>query len=249
MSVHNSVFSESILFWYQSCLQEVMSSHLITARAPRPDRLTVVSSTEQILIGPEVDQVHQSLATLWTFEAGGMPQGAMVTCALSMDSWSVLGNLTLATSTPLEDRGWKWKKVMYQTTETIQRGLRNFQSCKKHFLTKRGRAGRDWYFIQGDIKESETLTYSDFVLSFVPLVEPAAAAVLRLVEPWFPWSRASFLLLLLRSLASFAVLWVAASLRAPPSLGKATSPTPNTSCLYCFTNSSMEEICKKTKEK
>lgn len=134
MSVHNSVFSESILFWYQSCLQEVMSSHLITARAPRPDRLTVVSSAEQLLIGPEVDQVHQSLATLWTFEAGGMPQGAMVTCALSMDSWSVLGNLTLATSTPLEDRGWKWKKVMYQTTETIQRGLEELSVLLKNIF-------------------------------------------------------------------------------------------------------------------
>lgn len=131
------MIQQSILFWYQSCLQEVKSSHLITARAPRPDRLTVVSSAEQLLIGPEVDQVHQSLATLWTSEAGGMPQGAMVTCMLSMDSWSVLGNLTLAASTPLEDRGWKWKKVMYQTTETIQRGLEELSVLLKTFSDKK----------------------------------------------------------------------------------------------------------------
>lgn len=43
---------------------QIMPSYLITAGASRPDRLAVVPSTEQLLIGPEVDQVHQSLAAL-----------------------------------------------------------------------------------------------------------------------------------------------------------------------------------------
>lgn len=86
-----------------------MSSYLITAGASGPDRLTVVPPTEQFLVGPEVDQVHQSPATFRTYEAGGMPQGAMVTCTLSKNSWRVLGYLTLATSTPLETRGQRTK--------------------------------------------------------------------------------------------------------------------------------------------
>lgn len=81
-----------------------MSSHLITAWASGPDCLAIMSSTEQLLIGPEVDQVHQCLATLGTCEAGGMPQIAMVTCTLSINCWSLFGNLTLATSAALGDR-------------------------------------------------------------------------------------------------------------------------------------------------
>lgn len=46
------------------------------------------------------------------------------------------------------------------------------------------------------------------------------------------------------SLSSFAILWAAASLRAPPSPGRATSPTPRTSCLNCFTNRIMVETCR-----
>lgn len=86
-------------------LHVAMSSYLITAGTSRPDRLAVVSSTEQLLIGPEVDQVHQSLAAVWTHEASGMPQGAMVTCPLSVNSWSLLRNGLLAPSAVLEDGG------------------------------------------------------------------------------------------------------------------------------------------------
>lgn len=83
---------------------EKMLSHLITARASWPDHLTVVSSAEQLLIGPEVDQVCQSVAALWAYEAGGMPQGAMVTCTFSINSRGLLSNLALTTSTPLKNR-------------------------------------------------------------------------------------------------------------------------------------------------
>lgn len=81
----------------------MMPSYLITAGAPGPDCLAVVPSTEQLLIGPEVDQVHQSLATLGAHEAGGMPQGAMITCPLGINSRSLLGNGLLAPSAVLED--------------------------------------------------------------------------------------------------------------------------------------------------
>lgn len=70
-----------------------------------------MSSTEQLLIGPEVDQVHQCLATLRTYEAGGMPQVAMVTCTLSVNCWSLFGNLTLATSAALGDREERQGKI------------------------------------------------------------------------------------------------------------------------------------------
>lgn len=90
---------------YHSSQLQVMSSYLITAGASGPDGLAVVPSTEQLLTGPEVDQVHQRLAALWAHEAGGMPQSAMVTCALSVNSRSLLGNGLLAPSAVLEDGG------------------------------------------------------------------------------------------------------------------------------------------------
>ena len=80
------------------------ASHLVAARAARPNRLTVVSPTEQPLIGPEVDQVCQPLAALRTREAGGMPKGAVVTCSLGVNGWALHGNLTVATGASLEDR-------------------------------------------------------------------------------------------------------------------------------------------------
>lgn len=89
---------------YGLCPQEVMSSHLVAAWASGPGRLAIMSSTEQLLIGPEVDQVHQRLAALGTREAGGMPQSAVVTCALSINCWRLFGNLTLATSAALGNR-------------------------------------------------------------------------------------------------------------------------------------------------
>lgn len=79
--------------------------HLIAAGAPRPDALAVVPSAKQLLIGPEVNQVHQTLTTLRAHEAVGMPQVAMVTCALGINSRSLLGKLTVATATALEKRG------------------------------------------------------------------------------------------------------------------------------------------------
>lgn len=82
-----------------------MWSYLITAGASRPDRLAVVPSTEQPLTGPEVDQVRQALAALRAHEAGGMPQGAMVTCPLGVNSRSLFQNLLLAAGAALEDGG------------------------------------------------------------------------------------------------------------------------------------------------
>lgn len=44
--------------------KRLTEDQLVTAGASRPDRLTVVTPAEQLLIGPEVDQVSQSLAAL-----------------------------------------------------------------------------------------------------------------------------------------------------------------------------------------
>lgn len=76
-------------------------SHLVAAAAPGPDALAVVPSTKQLLIGPEVNQVHQPLTTHRAGEAAGMPQGAMVTGALSINSRALLGNIALAPAAAL----------------------------------------------------------------------------------------------------------------------------------------------------
>lgn len=64
--------------------------HLVAAAAARPHRLAVVPSAEQLLIGPEVDQVRQAVAALRAHKAGGVPQGVMVTCALCVNNRTVL---------------------------------------------------------------------------------------------------------------------------------------------------------------
>lgn len=87
----------------QSASEHQQNSHLVTAGTSGPHRLTVVSSTQQLLAGPEVDQVHQTLAALWAPEAGGMPQGTMVTGTLGVDNWTLLGYLCFTASTALEE--------------------------------------------------------------------------------------------------------------------------------------------------
>lgn len=79
-------------------------AHLIAAGAPRPDALAVVPSAKQLLIGPKVNQVHQSLTARRAHEAAGMPQGAMVTSALGVHSRTLLAKLTLAAAAALEKR-------------------------------------------------------------------------------------------------------------------------------------------------
>lgn len=82
-----------------------MPLYLVAAGASRPDCLAVVPPTEQLLIGPEVDQVYQFLATLGAHEAGRVPKGAVVTCSLSVNSRSLFGNGLLTPSAVLEDEG------------------------------------------------------------------------------------------------------------------------------------------------
>lgn len=80
------------------------TAHLVAAGAARPDALAVVPSAKQLLIGPKVNQVHQSLTTRRAREAVGMPRGAMVTRALGVNSRTLLGKLALATATALGKR-------------------------------------------------------------------------------------------------------------------------------------------------
>lgn len=80
------------------------ATHLVAAAAPGPDALAVVAATEQLLAGPEVDQVHQALATHRAGEAAGVPQGAVVTGTLRIDGQALLGNIALATATALRER-------------------------------------------------------------------------------------------------------------------------------------------------
>lgn len=80
------------------------TAHLIAAAAPRPDALAVVPSAKQLLIGPKVNQVHQSLSTRRAHEAVGMPQGAVVTCALGVNSQAILEKVAPATAAALGKR-------------------------------------------------------------------------------------------------------------------------------------------------
>lgn len=122
-------------------------AHLIAAAAPRPDALAVVPSAKQLLIGPEVNQVHQSLTTRRAHEAVGMPQGAVVTRALGVNSRTLLAKVTLATAAALEER---------EETSSDQDLLQTYPPPPPHERP----SGR---------------TYSALALSsWVPLVEPAA---------------------------------------------------------------------------
>ena len=47
--------------------------HLITAGAPGPQALTVMTATPGSPVLPEVDEVHQRLGALGAHETGGMP--------------------------------------------------------------------------------------------------------------------------------------------------------------------------------
>jgi hypothetical protein len=62
---------QSHVFWPRT--PEPPCSHLITARAPGSQALTVVAATPGCAIFPEVDEVHQGLGALGTHEAGGVP--------------------------------------------------------------------------------------------------------------------------------------------------------------------------------
>lgn len=44
--------------------KRLAEDQLVTAGAARPHRLAVVPPTQQLVLGPEVDQVHQALAAL-----------------------------------------------------------------------------------------------------------------------------------------------------------------------------------------
>lgn len=80
-------------------------THLVAAGASRPDALAVVASAKQLLVGPKVHQVHQPLAARRARKAVGVPQGAMVTGALSIDRRTLLGKHASATATVLPGEG------------------------------------------------------------------------------------------------------------------------------------------------